>query len=117
VQPAQCGTGIAAQFVGEAAADPPVVLVGVRLASAPVEGEHGLRGQPFVQRMLGDGDGQRRHQLGVPAEPEQHVVAVELGREPFVEQQAPRRGQPRGVQAGERFPAPQAERLREQFPA
>ena len=111
MQPAQRPAGIRAELVEEPQPHGLVSGQGVGLPPAPVQGEHQLAGQPLVQRVRRRLRGQLGEQLGMPAGAQRPVVAVELGGEPLGVEGVADLVRPRGVQGGERLPAPEAQGL------
>jgi hypothetical protein len=99
--------GVGAQLVAQPAAQPAVGVQGVGLPAAAELGEHQLAGQPLVEGVLPQRRGERAEQVGVSAGPQCGVVAVQLRREPLGLQGRADTGEPRRVDAGQRFSAPQ----------
>ena len=100
------------ELVGEPLPRPGVGCQRVRLPITPVEGGHQLAPEPLAHRVLEDGPIQLRHQGGVLAQREAHVVGVLLRHEAqLVEPDRLRFGEGRTPDVGQSRSAPQAERL------
>ncbi len=113
LEPAQLLTGLEPELLVEQPAAGLIDGERVRLAPAPVEGDHQLAAEALPQRMPADEPLQLRDELGVPAELEIGVDALlECGNALLFEAGA-LGARERCVELGERRPAPERERLAE----
>jgi hypothetical protein len=107
VQVGERRTGIAAELVGQASLNQPEMRQRVGLPPAPVQGDHELPGQPFVERVRLRGGGYLGQEPRVFPAPQQQVVVVEAGRLPFGRERHGEGVQPVTVQVGERHALPE----------
>ncbi|MDF2976688.1 MAG: hypothetical protein K0S40_1416 [Actinomycetospora sp.] len=107
---AKPGPGVRAQFVAQPAAHLLVGVEGVGLPAAADLGEHELAGQALVERVGAEGGGDLDDQVPVPPRAQCGVVAVQGDREALGAQRGAQVREPRGVDRGERLPAPEAQR-------
>ncbi len=110
MQVAQRWGGVDAEVVGEPGAGALVVVEGVGGAPASVEREHQLPRQALVERVFPRRVVEGGEELGVLAEPQRDVVAVQLRGEPLPLDGVAQRVEPRGVHGREGLPSPQGQR-------
>ena len=99
------------ELVGEEPPAPLVLVEGLRLAAAPVEGQHQLAAETLPQRMLPHEPFELRHELGVESELEVGVDPPLEREQTLLLQLRPLRASKRVAKIRERLAAPQRERL------
>ena len=109
----ECATWVDAQLGGEPDAEFPIMRECIRRAAAAVQGQHELRRQAFVERMLVGLGGEIAEQGAMLAEAQPQIGQVPFGRDPFGLQGIARCVGPGGVQAAQRRAAPEIERVAE----
>jgi hypothetical protein len=111
VQVPQRGAGIGAQLLDQAGTQEPVVLQRLGGAPGPVQGQHVLPGDAFVQRVPGGPCRQLRQQFGGLPECEPGVDEVALHGETLLVQPVAFLGGPVAAKTVQRLAPPQRQRL------